>query len=337
MQSLNPEFPKMVIHAEKALVTVLDVKANEEATVITDKESENVALAFAEACRRLGLSTELINLGDRKKKGYFRDVPQKLMEDMNHPDIYINTFKSYPQETPFRLKLLEIEMDRGARIAHAPGIDESMLLEGALTANFEKMWEKAERLMNTMEGASEVHITTPAGTDLLLKVEGRKFQTDLRIGEKEMGNLPAGEIWCAPLEDGADGVAVIDGTIGDFGFPPCMVKIHMSGGKVVSLECDDEKFREELDDVLHADEMAHIIGELGIGLNEGAKLVGNMLVDEKAAGTVHIAFGNNIDFYGGVNNSSMHRDFLMHKPDMVVTYSDGSVRKVMEKGKLLMD
>lgn len=337
MQPSYHDFSKMVMHAEKALVTVLDVKKNEKVSVVTDEECRDVALAFSEACQRLGLSSNLVNLGNRRKSGLFKEVPPSVEEELDHSDIYINTFKSYAEETPFRIKLLEMEMERGARIAHAPGIDKDMLLEGALTADFDSMWKKAEQLMQIMENAVEVHVTSALGTDMWLKIDGRQFQTDIKIKDRELGNLPAGEIWCAPLEDGADGIAVIDGTIGDLGSPPAPVKIHMSGGKVTNVECEDEEFRKRLLEVLHIDDMSDVIGELGIGLNEGAKLIGNMLVDEKAARTIHIAFGNNIDFYGGNNTSSTHRDFLIREPDMTVIYADGTRRKIMEKGEILLD
>ncbi len=335
MQPSDTEFSKMVVHAERALLTVLDPKKNERVSVITDQECEDVALAFKEACQRLGLSSELVHLGNRSK-GHFRDISPEVERDLNHSDIYINTFVSYADETPFRIKLLDLEMKKGARIAHAPGIDKKMLLEGALTADFESMWDTAKDLMDAMADAVEVHITTEAGTDVRLKVANRQFQTDIKIKKNELGNLPAGEIWCAPLEDGADGIVIVDGTIGDFGFPPSPVKIWIKNGKVADVECDDREFTEKLKEVLHADEMSDVIGELGIGLNKGAKLIGNMLVDEKAAGTIHIAFGNNIDFYGGKNDSSMHRDFLVRNPDMTITYSDGSRKKIMEKGSLLL-
>jgi len=58
------------------------------------------------------------------------------------------------------------------------------------------------------------------------------------------------------------------------------------------------------------DEEARIIGELGIGLNPGAKLSGILLEDEKALKTAHIAFGNNENMDGVQNKSITHRDFL---------------------------
>ena len=85
------------------------------------------------------------------------------------------------------------------------------------------------------------------------------------------------------------------------------------------------------------DDEAKVIGELGIGINPGARITGNMLEDEKALGTAHIAFGNNADFPGGgKNNSQIHRDFLFYRPAIEVKYVDGSKKVVMKNGKIVL-
>lgn len=82
------------------------------------------------------------------------------------------------------------------------------------------------------------------------------------------------------------------------------------------------------------DEMASMIGELGIGLNPNARLTGNLLEDEKAFRTVHIAFGNNQDMPGGKNSSKTHRDYLIKQPTLTVTYQDGSQKVLIKDGEL---
>lgn len=326
------DFNMMVEQVERALKTVVEAEKNDKAKVIADKESEEIALAFHEACKRLGISSDLIPITGKRP---LKNLPDEIAKKIDNPDICINTFQSSAEETPFRIQLIEFEIKGGAKVVHAPGISKDMFIEGALNVEYEEMWERAQFLTKEMEGAEIARITTENGTDLTLKIKDRRFQTDIKIKKRAIGNLPAGEIWCAPHEDGADGIAVIDGTIGDLGFVPSPVKLHLSRGKVVKIECDDEAFKNKLEELLHADEMADVIGELGIGLNTGAKLTGNMLVDEKAAKTIHIAFGNNIDFYGGQNNSSMHRDFLIENPDMEIIYSDGSRKTILRNGEFV--
>jgi aminopeptidase len=327
------DFKIMVEQAERALKIVVEAKKNDKVHVITDEESMEIGEAFKEASKRLGLSASLFKL---PKERPIKEMPEELKNNLDSPEIYVNAFQSSAEETPFRIDLIMTELEKGAKVAHAPGITKDMFIRGALRVDYSEMMKRAEALFDIMENAEYVRIRTEKGTDLLLKISGRKFQTDIKIRSGEIGNLPAGEIWCAPHEDGANGIAVIDGTIGDLGFVPCPVRLHIKDGKVTDIECENEDFKKRLEEVLSVDEMASVIGELGIGLNDGAKLIGNMLVDEKAAKTIHIAFGNNIDFYGGKNNSSVHRDFLIKEPDMEVLYPDGTRKQVMRKGELIL-
>ena len=326
------DFKIMVEQAERALKTVVEANKNDRVHVITDEESMEIARAFHEASKRLGLSVFLYKLPENRP---IKKIPEDLKKSLDHPDIYINAFQSSAEETPFRIELIMTELESGAKVAHAPGITRDMFIRGALRVDYDEMMKKANYLFEIMENVEYVRIRTEKGTDLTLNISGRRFQTDIKIKKGEIGNLPAGEIWCAPHEDDVNGIAVVDGTIGDLGFVPCPVRIHIKDGRVEKIECDDEGFRNKLQQLLSVDDMASVIGELGIGLNDGARLIGNMLVDEKAARTIHIAFGNNMDFYGGQNDSSMHRDFLITEPDMEVIYPDGTSRLIMRKGELI--
>jgi leucyl aminopeptidase (aminopeptidase T) len=77
---------------------------------------------------------------------------------------------------------------------------------------------------------------------------------------------------------------------------------------------------------------ARNLGELGIGLNKNAKIVGNMLEDEKVYGTCHIALGSN---YDDDAKSLIHLDGLIKKPTITVKYVDGSEKCIIKDGKVV--
>ena len=83
------------------------------------------------------------------------------------------------------------------------------------------------------------------------------------------------------------------------------------------------------------DDMASVIGELGIGLNPKARLTGNLLEDEKAGKTAHIAFGHNTDMPNGQNHSKTHLDFLFYNPTLQVQYLDGSKKTIIKDGEIV--
>jgi len=57
------------------------------------------------------------------------------------------------------------------------------------------------------------------------------------------------------------------------------------------------------------------VAELGIGLNPRAKVIGSTILDEKAAGTAHIAIGSN-HWFGGDNSTIIHLDQVFFKPEI---------------------
>ena len=79
--------------------------------------------------------------------------------------------------------------------------------------------------------------------------------------------------------------------------------------------------------ILSADKNARYAAEFAIGTNEKAKLIYNILQDEKIIGTCHIAFGTNISFRGR-RKSKVHIDLMLFKPTIRV-----NDRVVMRDGK----
>lgn len=73
---------------------------------------------------------------------------------------------------------------------------------------------------------------------------------------------------------------------------------------------------------------AYNLAEFGIGTNPKARLIGNVLEDEKVLGTCHVAFGDNSTF-GGKVLAGIHVDGILLKPTIKL---DG--KTVMEKGRL---
>ena len=224
-----------------------------------------------------------------------------------------------------RIALFGIQEELGARVGHSPDVTTDMVL-GPMLADVPQMKELGSRLMRAMDGATDMEVTSPGGTRATFSLRGRKPKWDLVIGTGEMGNLPAGEVWWGPVEDSMNGVLVIDGSIGDMKkiYPP--LKMEIKSGRVIGMQCEDTSLPKMLEQLLHVDEQADLLGELGIGLNSNASITGLLLEDEKALHTLHFAFGFNTDMPGGRNTSSTHRDFIIMRPCL----------KRLENGKEIM-
>lgn len=322
----------LVSNAEKALSQVLDLRPGEGLLVVTDQATHTVAQAFEQAAGKLEARPMVFVLPEDLRP--LTALPPGLADGIAEADIAVTCFKGRPEETPFRIELIRSLSASVRRLGHGPGMTESML-RGPVGVDYTAMAGAANRLMETLQGAITIHITAPGGTDVTLNVANRPFMTDTVIEDGKWGNLPAGEIWCAPVEDAANGILVCDGSIGDLGQVPSKVAIKLTEGRITGLDCEDPAFLERLHEFLSVDDEAKVIGELGIGLNPGAGLTGNLLEDEKAGGTAHIAFGNNEDMGGGRNRSSTHRDFLFRGPTFSVSYADGRIEKPIVDGEVV--
>ncbi len=328
-------FEKMTISAQKAMIYVLKLNKEDDVLVITDEHTKRLGEAFYTAAKKYGSTAYLYFLPEKNRP--LLEIPSDLNSLIKGKTIVLNVFKGFAEETPFRVKLIDqIQITKSVRIGHCPGITKSMMIEGPMNIDYSKMDAVANEMINRFLNAKEVHITAPGGTDIILCIEDRGFSKDTKIiVGAHIANLPCGEVWCGPVETMGDGIIVCDGSIGDIGNVNKPLEILLEKGEIINIKSEDLKLVEIIEKLINVDKEARIIGELGIGLNPGAKLTGNLLEDEKSLQTAHIAFGNNEDMVGGQNKSKTHRDFLFHKPTMNVTYKDGSSQTLIRDGKIL--
>ncbi|MBU1074000.1 aminopeptidase, partial [bacterium] len=286
------------------------------------------------AARANGCTADLFRLPEDNRP--LTTLPEGMLDLLEGRDVIINAIAGRSDEIPFRLQWIHAIEARKLRMGHSPGIVDRMMEGGALDVDYTAMRYGAERLIDLFRDAESVHVASGAGTDLTLGLTGRPFVSDVRITLTEKGvNLPCGEVYCCPREDRADGALVVDGCFGSDGNVPAPATITCRGGRGVDVASDDPTLAARIIELMDTDDGARTIAELGIGLNPGAGLHGNMLEDEKALRTAHIAFGSNLGLPGGRNRSSTHIDYLFHRPTLTVTRSDGSTACVIRDGDIV--
>ena len=163
--------------------------------------------------------------------------------------------------------------------------------------------EETKRLADWIQGRTHVHVTGE-GTDLRLGIEGRTF-----IAADGKHNMPDGEFFTGPVEDSAEGEIAFHLPATYAGREVAGVRLRFEGGKVV--DATAEKGGDFLIEMLDTDDGARRLGELGIGTNYGITSgTGEILLDEKIGGTVHLAVGRSYPDTGGVNESAIHWDMI---------------------------
>lgn len=316
---------QLKIAAEIALSDCMAVKEGERVLIITDEPARKIGYVLWEAAKDLGAQAILTEIMTPKSNG--EEPPEPVAELMKLVDvILIPTSKSLSHTDSRRAA-----SKAGVRIATLPGITEDMMIR-TLNADYKEIAKKSDKLAEIISKGSNVRITTEKGTDINLVVKGREGHSDTGLNHNpgDFSNLPAGEAYVAPMEGKSEGFIVFDGSMAGVG-KLCGEVINVKVEEGFATEITGGAAGEKLYSIMEPfGKLAFNLAELGIGTHDKAQITGDVLEDEKAIGTVHIAFGDNKSM-GGTIRVASHLDGVIMEPTVSV---DG--RTIMEKGKLLI-
>ena len=299
------------------LVDAASIRPRERVIVVVDEplveEGAHLVAAIAEAEARAEL---LLWAGERP----LAHAPPEILAAAERADVSLHLQQApRGEEGGARFELLEAVTSHGGRQIFM-GLVDPPLLHGELSEPAPDLEASARALLARLEGADELRVRGRAGTDLALRLGGRPWKSDaLPLEPGGYANYPGGEVFTAPLEDSADGVLVADLTVPYTvdGLVDRPVVLRFQRGRVASIEGGEAAaMLNRL--VAEAGVGADVIAELGIGLHPGLRPRGHVMLDEKAAGTAHVAIGRNTGVYGGSNEASIHVDCVFSDPEIEV-------------------
>lgn len=124
----------------------------------------------------------------------------------------------------------------------------------------------------------------------------------------EISAYPGGEVSFPPLEGTSHGRIVVEQVMTDVGRVAEPIILTIVDGQCTKIEGGAEaaKLRTLIEGVPGATNLA----ELGIGLNDKARVTSIITEAKKAYGTAHFALGDNAGGYGGVVECPLHLDGL---------------------------
>lgn len=221
----------------------------------------------------------------------------------------------------------------GTRYASMPLFDKAML-KGAMQVNWLKMSERTKKTAQRVNRSENIEIKTPNGTYITLSKKGRKAKADTGVISKKgaFSNLPAGEVFLAPLEGTSNGKLVLEWAPTHKLKSPVMLTVKNGAVTQVS---GNEEYTNFLRKKLAERPENTNIAELGIGTNDKASRPDNILESEKILGTIHIALGDNSSF-GGKVRTPFHQDFVFFKPTLALIHKNGKREVLLKEGRLLI-
>jgi leucyl aminopeptidase (aminopeptidase T) len=292
-----------LLTSSEAALDCLGVTSEESVAVVYNEEQRTIAEALAKAADRRGGSVTLLEFAARSRHG--EEPPAEVAGAMVAADVVLAPTSKSLSLTEAR----QAATRHGVRIATLPTITEDIFVR-TLPVDYTELRRMSESVAGRLTAALSARVTSAAGTDIVLSLDGRMGRSDdgnLQAAGA-FGNLPAGEGYIAPVETAGDGTIVIDGSLAGYGRLADPVHITVRDGR--ALDASGDAGRWLMETLTAGGPHGRSIAELGIGTNPAARLSGNVLEDEKAIGTAHLAFGASQGI-GGATTASVHIDGVM--------------------------
>ncbi len=371
--------------AQVVVQDVVKVKKNERVLIIANPATTEIAQDLYSASCEAGAVTTLMFQPD--KTSFDNANPEVLAAIASGPEVCFSISNIKLGKDPAATATPYIAED-GQKFTHifdylldgkktmrgvwTPGITPDMMKRTA-AIDYKELQSRCALLTDIFKGAVSVRVTAPAGTNLLIPVNGRSLLSDDGDFSKpgKGGNIPAGEVFISPVvggsqlkaadgsvleqqSDGCEGVIVYDGSMtfsdGD-SILETPIKCKVEKGYVTDISGGAEAKR-LLKTILEAELRPFVLekeGRLPQGqaaiYKKNARNIGELGIGLNPAANIT---GNMLEdekafhtchFAIGENYdndapSLIHLDGVVREPTITLTYNDGSSRTILQDGSL---
>ena len=197
--------------------------------------------------------------------------------------------------------------------------------------DYSKMNLAMNNLKNLMEKTDKVRIVGK-NTDITFSIKG--LPAIICSGE---ANIPDGEVFTAPVKNSVNGIITYNTPSPYNGYIFENVSLTFKDGKIIKATCKENE--DKLNEIFDTDKGSRYVGEFSFGLNPKImNPIGDILYDEKIAGSIHFTPGSAYkECYNG-NDSNIHWDMvLIQRSD----YGGGEIyfdnKLIRKDGKFVLD
>ncbi len=292
----------------------MTVKANDKVLIIADDSHMRIAESIAGVAYSLGAYPVIANVTHHVTAALASmavpmEPPEHLAQAMLHSDEIIITTNLEWANRFAHVNPVKESVERGVKIA---SVEEGLGEWDLEIEDIDLITQRTEKIMAAMEGAKWARVTSPAGTDVNVCIEGRPPLKVVPVKEPGvmMGPIPLwGEVAYAAVEDKTHGKIVVDGImlgVGVSGTLPEPMTWTIKDGRAIDISGGEAS--EKLSKVVaDAEENANTIAEFAIGTSHKEEF--GSPSEKGMMGTVHFALGDNAHCYpGGQSWCSVHLD-----------------------------
>ena len=320
--------------AKMVVETCMDIRRGENVLIVCDPTTGEIGQALHEAVTKRSARVLLIVMPKGRHHG--EEPPSPVASLMRQQQVILAPTRYSLTHT----KAVRQALKEGARVATMPGMTEEMFTHGGMSANFNEIKRKISNLGPYLRRRRIINVKSEQGTDITFEVNWREWKLDdngICNRPKMLTNLPAGKAFIMPREGSMNGKVIIDGSW-DATLLDEEIELEIENGIVIDVKggTTAANIRQEFGEVartLRSKDRENVwtIAEFGFGVNDQARLGGNVLEDEKRLGTCYIAIGDNTAL-GGNSSVGIHIPGVLKSPSV---WLDDT--QILDKGSFILE
>jgi len=308
------------LHAISDMVvqTCMDIRRGENVLIVCDPTTAEIGQSLHIATQKRSERVLLIVMPKSRHHG--EEPPSPVAALMRQQQVVIAATKYSLTHT----RAVRQALKDGARVATMPGMTFELYTEGGMTSDFQEVKRRISNIANFLRRRRIINVKSESGTDVTFEVNWRDWKLDdngICNRPRMLTNLPAGKVFILPKEGTMNGTIVIDGSW-DSTLIEEPVEFIVEDGTVIDVKGGSlaatirQSYGEVAKKLKTKDrESVWTVAEFGFGMNPNARLVGNVLEDEKRMGGCYFSIGDNSGL-GGSSNAGIHISGVLAEPSV---------------------
>ena len=294
--------------AKMVVETCMDIRRGENVLIVCDPTTGEIGQALHEAT--IEKSERVLLIVMPKAKHHGEEPPTPVANLMRQQQVILAPTKYSLTHT----KAVRQALRDGARVATMPGITVDMFTHGGMAADFNNVKKRISNLGPHFRRRRIVNVKSKFGTEITFEVNWREWKLDdngICNRPRMLTNLPAGKAFIMPREGTMNGTLIINGSW-DSTLLDQNIELQIENGIVIDVKGGTiaANIRQEFGEVakkLRSKDRENVwtVAEFGFGMNDQARMGGNVLEDEKRLGTCYFSIGDNTAL-GGTSAVGIH-------------------------------
>ena len=294
--------------AKMVIETCMDIRRGENVLIVCDPTTGEIGQALHAAT--IEKSERVLLIVMPKAKHHGEEPPTPVANLMRQQQVILAPTKYSLTHT----KAIRQALRDGARVATMPGITIDMFTHGGMAADFNNVKKRISNLGPHFRRRRIVNVKSKLGTEITFEVNWREWKLDdngICNRPRMLTNLPAGKAFIMPREGTMNGTLIINGSW-DSSLLDQNIELQIENGIVIDVKGGTiaANIRQEFGEVakkLRSKDRENVwtVAEFGFGMNDQARMGGNVLEDEKRLGTCYFSIGDNTAL-GGSSAVGIH-------------------------------